>query len=464
MLAQRLQVADLEPGALQLGDGGADGGEFAVGEDVGVDEGVHVVGGLVVLGAAGDLVIEEPSAGLEQGVQVVGVLQVPDGADVLGHADGGDRVVGPVPDVAVVLDADLDAVGEALFGGALAGVGGLFAREGDADDLDAVLAGGVQRHRAPAAADVEQAHAGGEAELAADQVELVALGALQGGVVLPVGARVDHGGAEDPLVEVVADVVVVADGLAVAALGVPAAEAAPDGGLLGRGRRREEGSGQPGDVEGGGAHLRVPDGVEGAEWGTFGLPDHSGEEVERLVEVPLDGEVAGDPGPHEAEFTGLEEDAAQGAAVAEDDHGGSGRTVFGAVPGAQADREGDSQYLFGVCGQPLGGTVHDASPSGFGVPELLCRGSAARGRGRCCTYTCEHRWGARAVPVPGKESAKYMQRPSIWHAKRGRSHHGWRAPPQGAFSVRSGRQDALALADSDSSALAAGAGVGLAAS
>src|SRR5690606_42106883 len=38
VLADRLPVAHLEPGALQQAHGGADGGEFAVGEDVGVDE------------------------------------------------------------------------------------------------------------------------------------------------------------------------------------------------------------------------------------------------------------------------------------------------------------------------------------------------------------------------------------------------------------------------------------------
>lgn len=109
--------------------------------------------------------VEEPSAGGEEPVQVLGVLQVLLGADVFGHADGGDRVVGPVADVAVVLDADLDAVGQARVGHALTGIRRLFLREGDADDVHAVLAGRVQGHGAPAAADVEEALPGARAIL-----------------------------------------------------------------------------------------------------------------------------------------------------------------------------------------------------------------------------------------------------------------------------------------------------------
>ena len=63
--------------------------------------------------------------------------------------------------------------------------------DGHADDLHAVRLGGVQRQRAPAAADVEVpvARLGPvEAELAADQVELVALRVLDG-VRRVVGAR-----------------------------------------------------------------------------------------------------------------------------------------------------------------------------------------------------------------------------------------------------------------------------------
>ncbi len=146
---------------------------------------------------------------------------------MFGHADGGDRVVGPVADVAVVLHTDLDPVGEPLLGDALTGVGRLLLGEGHADHAHAVLTGRVDRHRTPAAADVEEALTRRQLQLAADEFELVALGVLQGAVRgLPVGARVDHRGAEDDLVEVVADVVVVADGAFVGALGVQVGAAA----------------------------------------------------------------------------------------------------------------------------------------------------------------------------------------------------------------------------------------------
>ena len=65
----------------------------------------------------------------------------------------------------------------------------------------------------PTAADVEQAHAGPETELAADQFQLVVLGVVEGvGVVVgagPVRAGVGHRRAEHDLVELIADVVVV---------------------------------------------------------------------------------------------------------------------------------------------------------------------------------------------------------------------------------------------------------------
>ena len=292
------------------------------------------------LRAAGDLVVEQPPAGLEQGVQVVGVLQVPLGADVFGHTDGGDRVVRPVVDVAVVLDADLDPVGEPLLGDPLAGVGGLLLGERDADDADAVLAGGVDRHGAPAAADVEQPLPGPQAELAADEVELVALGALQGAVLgLPVGARVHHRGAEDELVEVVADVVVVADGAPVACAWCA-------------GRRRGGGSPPRGGAGGSGGPAsatspRAAARTSGSRraWprpraSSPALPHQPGHQVEGGVQVALDVQVAGDPGAGQPQFARLPQQAAQGTPVA-DDEGGRRRAApprdrprRGCAPGA----------------------------------------------------------------------------------------------------------------------------------
>ena len=85
--------------------------------------------------------------------------------------------------VAVVAEAHLGDVVEALALDRLLRPGGLLARQRDADDLDAVVPRGVPDHPAPAAADVEQPHARLQAELAADQVVLRELRLLEGGVL-----------------------------------------------------------------------------------------------------------------------------------------------------------------------------------------------------------------------------------------------------------------------------------------
>lgn len=360
VLADRLHVPHLEAGAFELGDGGADRRQFAVGEHVGVDELVDLVRRLVPLGAAGDLVVEEPSAGLEQGVQVPGVLQVAVGADVFGHADGGDGVEGAVGDVAVVLHPDLDTVGQALVGDALAGVGGLLLGQGDADDAHPVLAGRVDRHGAPAAADVQEALTGGQGQLAADQFQLVVLGLFEGALGFggrPVGAGVHHGRAEDQFVEVVADVVVVADGAPVGAAGVQVAGAADL--LHGRGGRQGR-SGEPEQAADRGAHLGVAQRPGERGRVLAALPDQSGEPAEGGVEVALHVQVARHPGAGQAQFAGLEQQAAQGPAVAYDQRRGVGRTRLRAVPGVDAERERCSQQLFEQALQPRRGVSHGA--------------------------------------------------------------------------------------------------------
>ena len=66
---------------------------------------------------------------------------------------------------------------------------------GDADGLDPVVQGGVQHHAAPATADVEEAHAQLEPQLAADQLVLVGLRLLRRlGRVAEHGARVGQAG------------------------------------------------------------------------------------------------------------------------------------------------------------------------------------------------------------------------------------------------------------------------------
>ncbi len=285
--------------------------------------------------------VEQPAAGGQQPVQAGGVRQVLGGADVLGHADAGDGVEGAVRDLAVVLQADLDPVGETGVGDPAAGQGDLLRRDGDADRVHAVVLGGVQQQRAPAAADVQQPHAGPQAQLAADQVELGRLGVLQAPALRrPVRAGVHHRGAEHEAVEVVADVVVVADRRAVAAAAV---QPAPDGARLLGGRRGL----QPQDA---GLHRgaqqppapgadRVGDAeVQPADLGALGEVRDG---REHLVEVGVGGdfEVAGDVGPGEAELARLPDQPTGGPPVAQHQGGGAGRPGQAAVPGLDPQRD-----------------------------------------------------------------------------------------------------------------------------
>ena len=99
---------------------------------------------------------------------------------------------------------------------------GLLAGQRHAERTDAVLARGMANHPAPAATDVEQAHAGLEAELAGDQLVLGRLRLVE--VIARVAEQrtgVRHGRAEDPLVERVRHVVVVLHRAGVAAPRVP---------------------------------------------------------------------------------------------------------------------------------------------------------------------------------------------------------------------------------------------------
>ena len=180
--------------------------------------------------------VEQPPLRTQQGEQVGGVHGQHRHPDVLGHADARDRVVRAVGDVAVVLDADVDQVGDALGGHPLLGVGGLLLRQGDADDLDAVRPGRMQREGAPTATDVQHAHAFLQAELAGDVIALGELGRAEVVHALtPVGAGVRHRLAQHHLIEVVADVVVMGDRLGIAVLAVLATAQAH---LFGRGLGR----------------------------------------------------------------------------------------------------------------------------------------------------------------------------------------------------------------------------------
>ena len=146
---------------------------------------------------------EQPVAGGEEGW----VLRV---ADRLEHLDRGDLRELSL-ERAVVLEADLDAVGEAGRRDALAGELELLLGERDAGDPRPVLAGRHQREAAPAAADLEHVVAGAQAQLVADRAQLPLLCLLERVALLPERAGVGHRLVEEEPVEVVAEVVVVLD-------------------------------------------------------------------------------------------------------------------------------------------------------------------------------------------------------------------------------------------------------------
>ncbi|CAM5562690.1 hypothetical protein STENM36S_01533 [Streptomyces tendae] len=223
-----------------------------------------------------------------------------------------------------------------------------------------MLAGRVDRHGAPAAADVEEALTGAQVQLAADEFELVALGVLQGAALGrrggPIGAGVDHGGAEDEFVEVVAHVVVVADGPLVAALGVQVAAGPAD--LLRRRGGRQRRPGEPHQAAYGGPDLGVAQRLDQTAGVLAALPDEAGQQAEGGVEVPVDVDVARHPGAGQAQFARFEQQAAQGPAVADDEGRRARRTRLRTVPGADAHRERCSQQLFEEVLQPQRGVSH----------------------------------------------------------------------------------------------------------
>ena len=91
----------------------------------------------------------------------------------------------------------------------LFGSGVLVVEQGQADDVDVVLLDGPPHGGAPAAADVEQCHAGLEVQFVQVQVDLGDLGFLEREIRrLEVGAAIGPGRVLEQREEVVGDVVV----------------------------------------------------------------------------------------------------------------------------------------------------------------------------------------------------------------------------------------------------------------
>ena len=281
-------------------------------------------------------------------MQPGGVLRVVVLADVLAHLDrrhGVERLVGELP---VVLQPDLDLVGEAERLDPGQPVGPLLGRERHARGPHAVVLGRVHEERRPPAADVQQPHAGPERELAADEVELVALGVDEavgrGCLLRPVPARVGHLRVEEEGVEVVGEVVVVGDRGAVAAAGV---QPPVQPGLRRRRPRprpdRAEAQRQPGGRERL-ARART-------QTGEVVRLRQRPEPGETVGDVALDLQVTGHERPGEPQLAGAPQQAPQGPAVPDDHDGAVGGACLGSVPRPDPHGQGGAEETLDHVGE-----------------------------------------------------------------------------------------------------------------
>src|SRR5829696_6117760 len=286
--AELLDVPADESCALQRQHHARDMGRLPVGEDVALGERTALD---VPVLRPRDAVVEQPAAGFQHRGELVGVdidLRL---ADVLDHPDRRDRVEVLAGELAVVLDADLDLVGDTRLLHLLARELSLVLGQRDPYRFDAVALRRVDDEAAPAAADVENALAGAQFELCTDELPLGVLG--RGEALRAAGedrAGVGHRLIEEEREELVADVVVVADGFAVALGRVLAAAEVHLG--LGRGRgtanaRGAQGRGDQAGLRRSAHRWRLPR-VEHA--------DHT-------VDV-VDLDLTGDVGAPEAELAG----------------------------------------------------------------------------------------------------------------------------------------------------------------
>ena len=306
MPSQALDIADFQADRLGRGQRGVDLLEFAIGEDVPLDEGfvappAEQIALLLRAGPVGDGVVEEEAARLQRALHRREVLAEVRGADMLGHADAGRLVEPRGRQVAIVAKLHLGAVGQALRRDPLARQAGLRLGQGDAGGVHPVVGRRVPDQRPPAAADVQEALARAQAQLAADQVQLLLLGLVERRLRAgEIGARVDHVAIEPEPVEVVADVVVVADRLAVARPRVDLA--AGLGPVLIDATALAILPAQAADQEGGDAQQVAP--VRAVVPGGVG-------QFEDLLQVPLDGPVAVQVRLAEGQLIRVQEDRAE---------------------------------------------------------------------------------------------------------------------------------------------------------
>src|SRR4051794_37880129 len=287
VVAEALDVVDLETCALERERDPRQVQWVRVGEDVALAERTR---GRIVVAEPCDAVVQYPAAVDDQRAELRRVLVYPLVADVLDHADAGDRIEALTADLALVLDADVHLVGHTRFGSTPARDPSLRLRQRDAGDVDVVLLRGMDHPAAPAAAHVEHALPGLQVELRADQVQLRALRLLERRRSTGEdGAAVRERLAQEQLEELWRQVVVVRHRPLVARDRVEAALRLELGGG-GRGRQH-----RPRGANGGKRELGLRRPVDGR-----GLP--RADDVHRRIQV-VDRDVARHVSAADAELT-----------------------------------------------------------------------------------------------------------------------------------------------------------------
>src|SRR5712692_6002076 len=219
MTPQRLGVRNLEPRARHLAKHEREMRELPVREHVLVDEFPRPQPHPAVVGVArSDAVIHDEPAFGQQRADFREISLEMAQAHMLEHADARDLVEDALArNIAIVLQAHLAAALEPLFPDPPRGEFMLIPAERDAGRPGTVFLGRAQDERAPAAADVQKPLARPEHELVEDVIELLFLSELQGiALAAEIGAGIHHVPVQPQRIEVVRNVVVVLNGVAIA--------------------------------------------------------------------------------------------------------------------------------------------------------------------------------------------------------------------------------------------------------
>ena len=132
-------------------------------------------------------------------------------ADMFQHADRDDAVE-MLADFTIILQAEIDMLGELPFGEAALGGRELFLRQGDAGHLGAAEIGEIERKAAPAAADVEHLVARLDEKLGGDMPLLGELRVVEAlALVFEIGAGILPVRIEKQRVEPAVEIVMVGD-------------------------------------------------------------------------------------------------------------------------------------------------------------------------------------------------------------------------------------------------------------